>query len=211
MPNHAISINGIADELHDEVFSLICNVFAKNSVLHSALEISTKEYRCYAAPWFEAMVQQKFSLVALDENTQKVVGCLLACDYANQVSNPSAVPEKFRPLSALLSQLDHLYSTGGAPLPGERLLVDIAVVHPDAGGKGVYRQLRESVHHIARAAGFQLVIGELSSAATQYVCVNKMGQRICAEISYASFEYEGRRPFASISDPHGIQLVEAEL
>lgn len=211
MPTHAIRITGITAELQDEAFSLICNVFAKNSVLHSALEISAKEYRRYAAPWFEGIVQQQFSLVALDEDTQKVVGCLLACDYANQVSNPSTVPEKFRPLSALLSQLDHLYSAGEASLPGERLLVDIAVVHPDAGGKGVYRRLRESVHHIARAAGFRLVIGELSSAATQYVCINKMGQRVCAEINYASFEFEGRTPFASISNPCGIQLVEAEL
>jgi GNAT superfamily N-acetyltransferase len=206
-----ISILPLDPALPELAFDLICHAFVRNSVLHRALQITTKEYRDYAAPWFELIVQQGFSIVAVDNNTQQVAGCLLACDYANQVSNPSVVPEKFRPLSALLARLDYLYCEGNKPAFGEQLLIDIAVVDPDFEGRGVYTQLRRYVQHMARSAGFRLVVGELSSAATQSVCVNKFGHRVCAEVEYSQFEFEGELPFASIDDPSGIQLVVGEL
>ena len=64
---------------------------------------------------------------------------------------------------------------------------------------------------MAKAAGFNTVIGELSSAATQHVCVNSLGQTVMAEIEYASFEFAGGYPFAEIVKPPSIQLVEFQI
>ena len=201
-------INPVSQHL---AFDLICDVFVTNSVLHRALQITPEEYRDYAAPWFELIVKQGFSVVAMDKNTQQVAGCLLACDYANQVSNPATVPEKMRPLSAILTQLDHLYCQEEKPAIGEQLLIDIAVVHPEFEGNGVYTRMRQYVQHLARSAGFRLVVGELSSAATQAVCVDKFRHKIFAEVKYDQFRFEGNAPFASISEPKGIQLVVGKL
>jgi hypothetical protein len=57
-----ISILPLNPASQDLAFDLICHVFVKNSVLHRALQITTKEYRDYAAPWFELIVQQGFLL-----------------------------------------------------------------------------------------------------------------------------------------------------
>jgi len=87
----------------------------------------------------------------------------------------------------------------------------MAVVSSSYRHRGVYRRLREVVHCVGHNAGFKRVVGELSSAATQRVCVAEFGHTVCAEIHYDAFEFSGRRPFCLIRDPCSIQLVEGEL
>jgi len=91
------------------------------------------------------------------------------------------------------------------------MLVDMAVVSSMARGQGIYRKLRESAHLIGREAGFSRVIGELSSAATQQLCINRLKHKVCAEIVYSTYEYKNQKPFASIKEPKSIVLVEGDL
>jgi len=121
------------------------------------------------------------------------------------------MPDSIRPVAALLQSLDALYRNQRQIVLGDYLLVDMAVVSSAACGQGLYRKLRTFVHQHGCNAGFKWVVGELSSAATQRVCVADFGHKICAEIDYRSFEYSGQRPFSTISDPRSILLVEGEL
>ena len=95
--------------------------------------------------------------------------------------------------------------------PEKSLLVDIAVVAADAANTGIYQQLRLALERNAADAGFEKIFGELSSAATQRVCVEKSNHKLVAEIPYQKFIYKNRKPFASISSPESIQLVEQSL
>jgi len=70
----------MTNDVSDQAFSLVCDVFVDASVLHTAMNVSLVEYRCYMASSFAAMREQNFSLVAIDNKTNKMVGCLLACD-----------------------------------------------------------------------------------------------------------------------------------
>jgi len=94
---------------------------------------------------------------------------------------------------------------------GEYMLVDMAVVTPSARGQGIYRKLREAIHGVGRAAGFLTVVGELSSAATQHLCINVFNHKVCAEISYSSYDYKGSTPFSNIESPETIVLAEGRL
>nr|MBX2838286.1 hypothetical protein [Gammaproteobacteria bacterium] len=60
-------------------------------------------------------------------------------------------------------------------------------------------------------AGFRSVVGELSSSATQHLCINKFGHTVQAEIAYESFMYEGENPFSKIKEPPSIILAEGDL
>jgi len=206
-----IDICPFSSEHSDPAFALTSRVFVDTSVLHKTVGVSIEEYRQYLRGSFDAMQEQQLSLLATDSKTKEIIGCLIACDYASQTQNGSQAPDSLKPINALLRSLDHHYRETRRAVAGQCMLVDMAVVSPDASGRGIYQSLREAAHVVGKNAGFKRVVGELSSAATQHVCVNKLGHRVCAEIEYASFEYAGRRPFAAIQEPRSIQLVEAEL
>lgn len=210
-PNSNVEISKLSRENSSPAFSLACKVFAQESVLHKATGVSIEDYREYLNAPFEAMREQQLSLVATDSTTKQVIGCLIACDYAIQIHNPIESPESVKPINALLQQLDKSYRETRRIIPGQFILVDMAIVSPGARGRSIYQKLREAAHLVARNAGYKWAVGELSSAATQRVCVNKFGHKVCAEIEYSSFEYSGRRPFSTIQAPPSIQLVEADL
>lgn len=206
-----IDITRMTVENYRDAFSLACEIFAEASVLHKAVSISIDEYRDYMRTPFEAMWQQGLSLVATDRQSNEIIGCLIACDYDTQAQNSVDVPQSLKPVNALLKALDVSYRKHRRILPGECMLADMAVVKPAFGGRGIYRRLREKSHDIGREAGFGWVVGELSAAATQHLCVNGFGHKVCAEIEYESFEYGKQKPFASIKEPKSILLVEGQL
>lgn len=194
-----------------EAFSLACKVFVESSVLHNAVKISLDEYRTYMHSAFEGMWAQGLSVVATDLATEKLIGCLVACDYASLPQGNVDTPKPLMPVNALLQELDKQYQRTRKIDSGQYMLVDMAVVTAEAQGLGLYKKLREHAHKLGRDAGFRYVLGELSSAATQHLCINRFGHKVLAEIDYASFEFDNSRPFAEIKEPASIVLVEGEL
>jgi len=206
-----IEIQSMTKDHAQEALALSCEVFVEASALHSAIDISVKEYRQYMDAPFRAMVCQGLSLVAVDTKTGKLVGCLVACDYLTQGQKSTMVPDKLKPVNALLSSLDDTYRKIRQLQTGQCMLVDMAVVTPTERGLGIYSRLRETAHKTGQDAGFSLVVGELSSAATQHLCVNHYKHRIYAEIEYSTFKYMGKTPFSSIKTPRSILLAEGAL
>lgn len=94
---------------------------------------------------------------------------------------------------------------------GQYLLVDMAVVSPEARGSGLYKRLRRSIHVLGKRQGFKGVVGELSSAETQHVCIRRFGHSAFEEIPYDSFRYQDEFPFASIATPRSIVLTVGQL
>jgi len=206
-----VEISRLSERSSDEAFSLACNVFVDASVLHTAVGVTHAEYREYMRTSYEVMWRQGLSLVATDIQTGEIIGCLIACDYATQEQYTGNVPAKLKPVNALLKNLDNIYRENRQPEPGQCLLVDMAVVKPTASRRGIYRKLRERAHQVGLESGYTRVVGELSSAATQHLCVNQFNHKVRAEIQYAAFTYQGRQPFALIKDPASIMLVEGSL
>lgn len=206
-----IEIKRLTSESAADAFSLACEVFVDASVLHSATGVTIEEYQNYMNDSFDAMWRQGLSLVACNRQTNELIGCLVACDYLTQGQNLSSIPDRLKPVNALLNRLDEMYQEFRDVKPAQCMLVDMAVVSPAARGKGIYKKLREAVHKIGREEGFSVVVGELSSAATQALCVNQLQHKICAEIEYSSFMYEDHYPFSAIKTPRSIVLTEGKL
>lgn len=196
----------------------MCSEFLAGSELHRALDISLPEYTDYMADAICSLLAQENSFVAIDDSDHSIVGCILAGDFspgsdvdAQKKSTDIDVPEFAQPIQALLVRLENQYKSLRADNLQSTLLVDIAVVVPQARGQGVYTRLRQAVHQRALDRGYTTVVGELSSAATQHLCVEKLGHKVICEIPYSSFEYEGLYPFSTITNPTSIQLVEGVL
>lgn len=206
-----IVIESMTDDNAHESFELASRIFVESSVLHVAVDISLEDYREYIFASFESVRQQGLSLAATDRSTGKVVGVLVACDYLVRGSSPALVPEPMKPVNALLQQLEALYLKDRLLKNGESMLVDMAVVDPVLRGCGVYTRLRQAIHDVGRKAGFKNVVGELSSAATQHLCVNRFGHTILGEVKFKQFKYAEQYPFASIQKPAAIVVVEGSL
>jgi len=209
--NDNVKISRLTSDCASDAFSLACEVFVEASVLHAAINISVEEYKHYLAGSFEAMWRQGLSLVVTDTQTNEIIGCLIACDYLTQDQSLITVPDKLKPVNALLNRLDEMYRNNRQLETGQCMLVDMAVVIENARGQGIYRKLRESAHQIGRKAGYTLVVGELSSTATQQLCVSRFNHKVCAEIEYSSYKYKEHYPFSTIETPRSIILAEGNL
>ena len=192
-------------------FDLVTEVFVNASTLHKALNISLEEYRPYLKASYEEMASSGLSVVAIDTKTQEVIGCLIGCDFYDHVHAKNIAPEKFAPLSALSKTLCHSFIKQRAPKAGDIAFLDMAAIAPDYLGQGIYQAMRGFAHSNAKKLGYQSVIGELSSAATQHFVLNKLGHIKRAEISFEHFEDNGTKPFQSIQEPKSIILAEGKL
>ena len=87
-------------------------------------------------------------------------------------------------------------------------MVDTAAVNPDSAGHGAYRALRMALAVHAYECGYRFVVGELSSAVTQRLVLDRLHHKNCAELILADFIYDGKRPCAAINTPAKIILAE---
>lgn len=207
------SIQPVSPARYREVVHFVCREFVAGSVLHRALNIPLDEYTRYMTEPVLSLLAEDLSFVAVDPADDSICGCILAGEYlaATNNSGSAATPEFIQPVNALLTELDQLYRAQRLIEPGTAVLVDIAVISPEKAGQGIYTRLRNTVHSAARGRGYQVIVGELTSAATQFTCVEKFGHQLICEIPYKSFEHNGSYPFASITEPASIQLVEGFL
>lgn len=203
-----IEIRPLESDLIEPAFALATRVFSAGSTVHRALGIGLEEYRAYLRASFEEMVAEGLSVAAIDAATGDMMGCMIVTDFHGQLTDNSCPPAKFAPLAALTGALCDQYARIG---PGEVILVDMGAVSDKAAGMGAYQRMRAAVQNGARAKGYQRVVGELSSAATQHVVLNRLGHKKLAEIQFADFEFGGKRPFQTITDPPSILLTEGEL
>lgn len=196
----------------DETLLFVAREFSRASTLHQAVGISASEYYEYLrTSWQEYVFSgpvDTFIAVGADDS---VMGCIVSSQFPTVFSELQTVPVKLQPISALLKALETGYLTRSTVDKPNSLLVDIALVHPDARGRGIYQALRTTVHKHAANAGYTSVYGELSSVQTQKVCVEKFGHTVVAEIRFDEFEFQGDKPFLSISSTPSIQLVEGKL
>ncbi|OED39895.1 hypothetical protein AB833_13515 [Chromatiales bacterium (ex Bugula neritina AB1)] len=205
------------DERYVEAaFALLTRVFIDDSPPHRVLNVKLPEYRDYLASFFFRSAKRGYGLVALD-CAKNVHGCVIGIDYCDSLNTPdsfvadTSARVKMRPLLALLAELDLRYRKHRLSQPGDTILVDMAAVSKQARGAGVYVSLRLALHECAKQQGYRYIVGELSSAATRYVCIEKFHHRVVAEINYDSFEYDGDRPFRSLIDPPSLVMVEGFL
>ena len=194
-----MEIRPAAADDFEEALSLLGESFARDNPLLAALGVTAADYKRRLADPLALNIAQGLSLLAQDGGV--TVGGLIACDFSKQAAVGQRSDERFAPLEALLSQLEQEYRRHRDVGPGESMLVDMAAVSPGARGHGIYGRLRERAHLVGQDAGFAWVVGELSSPATQHVCVDTFGHEVVAEIQFDSFDFDGLLPFASITAP----------
>ncbi len=205
---YSYTVKKLDNDYSEQALTLVSEEFSHGSPLHQAMDISQQEYFDYlSADWHNyAMAGPLDSLIAIDSNSHELLGCLITSRFPVVFCELELLPEKQQPISALLQKLESNYLKSSRH-HGKGCMVDLVVVRKTYRGTGIYQHMRKTLHTQAKAAGYDTVFGELSSASTQHVCVKKLGHKVLAEINYDTFDYRGNKPFASIENPPSIQLV----
>jgi len=211
MTNPDILIQPLGADLAPAAFDLATSVFVASSTLHQALGITLEAYRTYLQDGFQQMVQEGLSVVAQNQKTGEVLGCLIVTDFHAHLYPTPPQDAAFAPLAALTAALAAKYRTQRSIDPGHVILVDMGAVSPAARGLGLYKSMRQAAHQRAKTHGFSHVVGELSSATTQAYVLGQLGHQTIAEVPFQSFEHNGTHPFAKITDPQCLVLAEGRL
>jgi len=195
-----------------QLFELVCNEFVSSSPIHDALGINSREFSDYMHDDWESYIHKGplGSLVACEQDSGDIIGCMISADFPSCFNESVKQSLKQQTVSALLEELEELYLRENGETENS-LLVDIAVVADKYSNQGIYQQLRHSLQGMAITKGFKSIFGELTSAATQHVCIDKLHQQTVAEVFYKDFKFAGTRPFANILEPPSIKLVKASL
>lgn len=192
-------------------FDLATEVFSENSNLHKVLGIGLKEYRSYLLPSFKAMCAEGLSVVAIERDSDRVLGCLMVSGFHHHLKATAVKNVRFAPLAALTNELSRQYRQTRAINPGDAVLVDMGAVSSNALGMGIYQMMRRTAQTHAKQLGNRWVVGELSAASTQHVVLEKLGHKKVGEVRFSEFEYDGKFPFRSIKQPGSIIIAEGEL
>ena len=216
-PPTILHIEALSADQKSQLFGLVCEDFATSSPIHVALEISPQEYSNYLHDDWESYIHTGplGSVVAIEPDSGEILGCIITSDFPSCFADVDKKPKKQQIISALLQELEQIYldklrlENNGTT--EKSLLVDIALVPDRYANQGIYQRLRLRLQELARENGFEKIYGELSSAPTQHVCINKLHQQMVAEVFYKDFCFDGNRPFANILEPASVKLVMASL
>lgn len=205
-------LTGLTEQYYADALSLVCNEFFPYSSLHNAVEMDRAEFEGYMTQEWHSYISKcpLTGLVAVDVSSNSVVGCLIPARFPSDYSDLESLTSKRQSIAVLLQKLEAIYLQT-TPSLRDALMVDIAVVSKAAGGQGIYQSMRKKFQLLAAANGYRYVIGALSSAATQKVCIEKLNHEVVSEIRFSDYNELENYPFASITSPKSIQLVVCPL
>ena len=149
--------------------------------------------------------------VARLRSTGEVVGAMLSDDLAAPVAaEPELISRKFRPIFAMLEQLEQRSFALEPPPEGEHVHLFMLAVDGRLAGRGIGQGLVRSCLENAATRGYRRAVTEATGMVSQHL-FRKMGFQERSRISYQEFRYEEQAVFASIASHVGAQLMDRAL
>jgi GNAT superfamily N-acetyltransferase len=196
----------------DDAAACLAKQFAEAEAMGRALGLSPADMTPFVERICAAAVAEGLSGVAIEQSTGRLVGCMIARDFAAELPEETLnASPRLAPIMALLETLETDFKSTHTVRPGEYLHAFMLAVYPDAEGKGIGTTLGREVHNFGRRRGFTKVIGEPTSRISQHITLAKLGMRIVGAVEYSSFLFHNTRPFLHLEAPPSCLLVVGGL
>jgi predicted N-acetyltransferase YhbS len=200
-----MSLRAMTHEDLDAVTRLVSAQFVTRESMTVRQGIDHEEFVEFLHPIGKAALGT--SVVALDDDSKEIVGCIVALDKDVEVSYQTNLTPKF---DAIFSILDTSSSPEMASvyLPNPTLLISLVAVDHRYAGRGYAQRLIEHCLSVAKDAGFRSAFAQ-TTVMPSHVSFMKAGFTCHNFIAYDDFEHEGNRPFENID--HGVSFVYNHL
>jgi ribosomal protein S18 acetylase RimI-like enzyme len=191
--------------------ALLAETFSRSEPPAVAVGMSAGELERLVSAFRPKALGEQVTIVAREAKTGQVVGALLAEDFETPPPEGlgDAVP-RFAPIGALLEGLDRRYRETGTIGRGSHLHLFMLAVAERAAGRGIAHRLVETCLENGKARGYRFAVTEATGRVSQHV-FRKLGFRDLFSEPYATFRFEGRMPFSSITGHEATILMERPL
>lgn len=186
--------------------------FVQGDPVARALSLTKADCLLHDTIVIEHVLPEQVSMVALDDASNQLLGCLIAKDFCTPFPEdlPALCP-KMAPVFALIERLESEYVRHNVIRPGEICYGLMAAVQQDANKQGIFTALSQAALQQAKRRGFRKTLCVAAHAASQHVLLTKCGQRVAGKVDFHSFSYQGKRVLAGISHPSSCLLLEGDL
>ena len=187
--------------------------FTKNEPMSRHLGITQAEFANFAQACYSELIDEQLSLVAIDENTNQVIGVRISEDYCRQDQELyiDGLSPKFFPLFSLLDELALKFRQLRKILPGTYAHMFMVAVAEGFTSRGIAPTMYRLFLNIAIKRGFTWAVTEPTGMISQHILGTKFGFHELHRVKYADFEFEGTRPFADLMGHECAMLMEKEL
>jgi len=189
------------------------HAFSQKEPLGAYLGITPEEMSVYTRAFFPSQIDPQLSLVAVDVETEDVVGVTISEDFYCQ-KEPPPIPglsPKLSRVFALLETLGDRFRERHRVSPGHYFHLMMIAVRDTHQGRGIGHTMSKMSFQLAKERGFAYAVAEATGSISQHILRNKYDFQVLNEITYADFRYGGERPFLNLVDPPSIQLVRKNL
>ena len=213
-----ISKNGIIYKLleeneSEETQKLIVKIFVDDEYLTRESGLTYDEFSFLARDYCEYTIKKKLSFIAIDQQSQQVIGFIIAEDpFTKDTINPDKfveVSEHYIPFNAILESL-HEHYLNIPKEPGSCYHSFLGGMVSDFRRRGILRQMNIYSEEYALKQGFKWILVEATSPATKFLC-DKDGYTNLGNIPYADFKLHNSYPFKHITTYDGPYLYIKQL
>ena len=207
-PDHDVTFNiALSADLGD-MAALLGDVFSRREPPAVAAGFPAPMIEKLVAVFGAKSVREKLSVVARSTQTGEMVGALLGHDFGTPPSNEiEPLVPTFEPLIVFLDQLEDPYRAAGTIAAGDFIHIFMIAVADNWSGKGIAQQLLQACMGNGAQRGYRTAVTEATSEVSRRVFQN-IGFQEQHFARYETFDFQGARPFASISDHKGCALMD---
>lgn len=201
----------LAETDFDQVAQVVALVFTDGSEpVTRELGVESRDFVHFVRSLCPKFNRERLSIVARNAATGEIVGAQLNDDMGTEIPNPAHVHESLTPALALLDELDRLYFGDQAVEPNHYAHFFFIAVLPQYRGRRIASQLLELSLSIAANNHYKKAVVEATGLVSQHT-LRKAGFEARVEIPYATFEYDGHRPFQHAKDHPSVLLMDKVL
>jgi ribosomal protein S18 acetylase RimI-like enzyme len=121
-----------------------------------------------------------------------------------------AIHRGFRPIFAMLEQLDRQYFEGRPAQPGESAHLLMLAVDRRFAGRGIGQRLVRHCLENARAKRYRRAVTEAKGVVSQHL-FRKLGFAERLRVSYQEYRHAGEAVFSSITGHAGTALMDTSI
>jgi len=174
-----------------------------------ALGLSYEQFLPAAQAILEHACGEGLSVVAVDPDTDRIMGVVVAEDLHFALlpgaPSPADIYPGLEPIFALLEELTHAHFARLAPRAGEYVHLLMACTHPRAESSVTNRLLQAFILNCRERGYEHLVLEATGKASRKMRRIAGMESRGC--VRYADFEWNGSKPFAAIRETDVCELL----